>query len=461
MTDVIIGLETHVQLNTKSKMFCSCPTKGRDVPNTRTCEVCIGAPGSKPRLNREVVNKALSVAVALNCQINKRMTWDRKSYFYPDMSKNYQITQYDTPLGSKGYLKVNNRKIRIRRLHMEEDPARLVHVGGTILTSDYVRVDYNRSGLPLIEVVTEPDLRSPEEAREYLRGLLSILEHLGVFESADYTIKSDCNISIKGGKRVEVKNVSGLKNVELALRYELIRQRNLLKRGRVVEQETRQFNPAGNTTFALRTKETEMDYGYIVDPDLPWLVINEAKINEVKQGLPELPAGRIKRFVKDYGMNKEQARTLVSDKALADFYEECVKDYKKPERVASWIDTQLLKCLNYNKQTIRDSKVTPSSFMELIELMDDGAITERLGKELIKDFVSTGTSPKKLVEKKGLGRLTEAELKKVVKKVIKDNPDVDIKEDKKTINYLIGQVIRETKGQADPNVVRKLINKMS
>jgi aspartyl-tRNA(Asn)/glutamyl-tRNA(Gln) amidotransferase subunit B len=459
MSDVIIGLETHVQLNTKSKMFCSCPTKGKDVPNVRTCEVCIGAPGSKPRLNQEVVNKALSVAIALNCAISKRMTWDRKSYFYPDMSKNYQITQYDTPLGSKGYLRVNNRKIRIRRVHMEEDPARLVHVGGTILTSDYVHVDYNRSGLPLIEVVTEPDLRSPEEAREYLRGLLSILEHLGVFDSNNYTIKSDCNISIKGGKRVEVKNVSGLRNVELALRFELIRQRNLLKRGRKVEQETRQFNPAGNTTFALRTKETEMDYGYIVDPDLPWLVISDAKIKQVKQSLPELPAGRVKRFVKEYNMNEGQASTLVGDKALADFFEQCVKGYKRPERVAAWIDTQLLKCLNYNKQTIRESSVTPQSFMELIGLMDKGVITERLGKELIKDFVSTGVSPKALVKKKGLGKISEKDLEKIVKLVLKKS-NIDLKTNKKAINYLIGQVIRETKGQADPNVVRKLIKKL-
>ncbi|MBD3312499.1 Asp-tRNA(Asn)/Glu-tRNA(Gln) amidotransferase subunit GatB [archaeon] len=457
--DVIIGLETHIQLNTKSKMFCQCPTKGSDEPNTRTCEVCIGAPGSKPRINREVVNKALSVALALNCEINKRMTWDRKSYFYPDMSKNYQITQYDTPLGFKGKLKVNARVIRIRRVHMEEDPARLVHAGGDIRSSDYVKVDYNRSGTPLIEVVTEPDLRSPEGARDYLRSLLSILEHLGVFEPGDYTIKSDCNISIKGGQRVEVKNVSGLKDVEKALTYELVRQRNLLKRGKKVKRGTRQFSPAGGTTYALRTKESEMDYGYIVDPDLPWLVLTNKKIRRARGSLPELPAERVKRFIKEYGMNKEQAHTLVSDKALADFFEDCVKGYKDPTRIASWVDTQLLKCLNYQKQTIRESKVKPESFMELIRLMDKGVITERLGKELIKDYVSTGKSPKELVEEKGLGTLSDKELKKVVKKVLKDNPDVNIKKDKKSINYLIGQVLRATKGQADPNKIRGLIKK--
>ena len=275
----MIGLETHVQLNTKSKMFCSCPTRGDDKPNTRTCEVCIGAPGSKPRLNKEVVNKALSVALALDCKIAKRMTWDRKSYFYPDMGKNYQITQYDDPIGKQGTLKVGNKKIRIRRIHMEEDPARLVHPGGSILQSNYVLVDYNRSGTPLVEIVTEPDMKSPEEAREYLRQLTSILEHLGVFEPGDFTIKSDCNISINGGKRVEIKNVSGIKNPELALKRELERQISL--KGKV-KRETRQFNPADGTTHALRTKESEMDYGYIVDPDLPWLVLSDEQIKKAK-----------------------------------------------------------------------------------------------------------------------------------------------------------------------------------
>ncbi|MFA5405974.1 MAG: Asp-tRNA(Asn)/Glu-tRNA(Gln) amidotransferase subunit GatB [Candidatus Nanoarchaeia archaeon] len=450
--DVIIGLETHVQLNTNSKMFCSCPTKGNDVPNTRTCETCIGAPGSKPRLNEAVVNKALSIALALGCKINKRMTWDRKSYFYPDMGKNYQVTQYDTPIGFEGKL----GKIRITRIHMEEDPARLVHVGGSITTSDHVMVDYNRSGIPLVEIVTEPDMKSPEEARDYLNVLISILEHLGVFESGDYTIKSDANISIKGGERVEVKNVSGIRNVELALRYELVRQRNMVRRGHKITRETRQFDPISTTTHALRSKETEMDYGYIVDPDLPWLIVDDKRVKEVRDLLPELPEGRIKRFVKDYSMNEEQARTIVGDKALADFYEACVKGYKKPSRVASWIDTQLLKCLNYNKQTIRTSKVTPSNFMELIQLMDDDVITERLGKELIKEFVSTGVSPKLIVSKKGLGLKSDDELVKIIKKVLKANP-IEIND--KSINYLIGQVIRETKGQADPNKVRQLIKK--
>jgi len=456
MSEVIIGLETHVQLNTKSKMFCNCPTLGDDEPNTRTCEVCIGAPGSKPRLNKAVVSKALAIALALNCKINKQMTWDRKSYFYPDMGKNYQITQYDDPIGKDGYLMVNDHKIRIRRVHMEEDPARLVHPGGSILNSDYVLVDYNRSGVPLVEIVTEPDLDSPEEAREYLRQLTSILEHLGVYDSGDFTMKSDCNISLKGGERVEIKNVSGLRNPELALKGELARQQRLHGK---VKRETRQFNPVDGTTHALRTKESEMDYGYIVDPDLPWLVISDDQIKEVKDSLPELPAGRVKRFVKEYKMNPGQAYTLVSDKALADFFEQSVKGYKNASRVAAWIDTQLLKCLNYNKETIRESKVTPKSFMELIELMDSGVITERLGKELIKDFVSTGVSPKKLVQKKGLGRLELSDLEKVVGKVLKDNKDLDLKNNPKQINFLIGQVLKATKGQADPNKVRELIKK--
>ncbi len=453
---VMIGLETHVQLNTKTKMFCSCPNKGSDEPNTRTCETCIGAPGSKPRLNKEVVNKALSVALALNCKITKHMTWDRKNYFYPDMGKNYQITQYDDPIGRNGELIINGKKIRITRIHMEEDPAKLVHIGGGITTSDYVLVDYNRSGTPLIEIVTEPDFTSPEEAREYLNQLISILEHLNVFEPGEFTIKSDCNISVNGGARVEVKNVSGIKGAEQALKYELVRQQNLIKRGKKVMRETRQYDPLTNTTHGLRSKESEMDYGYIVDPDLPVLTLTEEQIRKAKNNLPELPAGRIKRFIKDYKMNDHQARTIVSDKALADFFEQCVKNYDKPVRVASWIDTQLLKCLNYNKQTIRTSKVTTKSFMDLIKLMDEGAITERLGKELIKEFVNTGVNPRVLVKQKGLGTKSDEELKEIIKKILKEKP-IEIND--KTINYLIGQVLRATKGQADPNKIRELLKK--
>ncbi|HLE06553.1 MAG TPA: hypothetical protein VI790_04310, partial [Candidatus Nanoarchaeia archaeon] len=232
--------------------------------------------------------------------------------------------------------------------------------------------------------------------------------------------------------------------------------RNLVKRGQIISRETRQFNPDGNTTHLLRTKESEMDYGYIVDPDLPWLVLNDGDVKRVSVSLPELPAGRVKRFIKDYKMNEEQAKTIVGDKALADFFESCVKGYKKPDYVASWIDTQLLKCLNFNKQSIRKSKVTPESFMELINLMDSGVITERLGKELIKEFVSTGVSPKAIVAKQGLGLKTDSELAKVIKQVLKDNP---IEVNDKSINYLIGQVVRATKGQADPNKVRELIKK--
>ncbi len=452
---VMIGLETHVQLNTKTKLFCSCPTYGDDTPNTRVCEICLGFPGSKPFLNEAVVDKALRVAVALNCKINKKLTWDRKSYFYPDMAKNFQITQYDTPLAHDGFIMVGDKKIRIRRLHIEEDPAKLVHVGGNISTSDYVLVDYNRSGIPLIEIVTEPDFESPEEAREYLSILINILEHIDVFESGKYTIKTDANISLDGGARVEIKNISGVKAVEQALRFEIVRQKNLLKRGRKVERETRHFNPASNTTIPLRTKEEEMDYGYIVDTDLPPLVISNDKIKHIKQTLPELPLQRIERFVKEYKLNKVIAESLVSDKALADFYEECLKNYKDSQRLASWVSTHLLKCLNYNKQTIRTSKITPQLFLKFMSLMDTGKITERYGKELIKEFVVKAVDPSKLVK----SSITTGEaLKKLVLKVMSQNKDIvsQIKSgNQKLINFLIGKVLK--KCQADPKEIIKLI----
>lgn len=467
MSKVRIGLETHVQLNTKSKMFCACPTKG-DKPNTSVCDVCLGFPGTKPMLNKEAVRQAVSTGIALNCNIEKQCFFSRKTYFYPDMSKNYQITQYDLPIATLGYLiiEVNDKpkKIRIRRVHLEEDPAKLVHVGGDITSSQYSLIDYNRSGIPLIEIVTEPDLSSADEARLYLTKLLSILEHLGVYDIYTSTLKTDANISITGGDRVEVKNITGFKAVEKALRYEIIRHENLLKRGQAVKRETRHFSMKTGLTVSLRTKETEEDYGYIFDPDLAWISMSAAQVKKVKDSLPELPDQRIARFVKQYRMNKEQAESLViTDKALADFYEEIIKEFKQPKVVAAWMSTDLMKCLNYNGITLRESKVSIKGFLELMRLIDESVITARMGKELIKEYVTTGISPLSIVKKKGLKLIDgELELSKVVKEVISKNKKAmsDFKKgNEKAVNYLVGQVMKLTKGQAEPKKVRELLEK--
>ncbi len=464
---VIIGLETHVQLNTKSKLFCGCPTIGLEKPNTRVCDVCLGLPGTKPRLNKAVLEKAIAVALALNCKINKLVPWNRKSYFYPDMCKNYQITQYDMPLAYDGYLMLDfegkKKKIRIRRIHIEEDPAKLIHVGGDITKAEYVLVDYNRSGVPLIEIVTEPDIESPQEARAYLSKLVSILEHLGVYDITNYVLKSDANVNITGTERTEVKNISGIKAVVKALSYEVTRHKNMLRRGVKPMRETRHYNPKTGLTHALRTKETEEDYGYIVDPDLSWISISSELIKQIKASLPELPDERAKRFVKDYGLNQEQANALINDKALADFYEECVKEYGEPVTIAKWIVTELLKSFNYHGITLRESNVKVSEFLELFKLMDEKIITARMAKELVKAYVDTSKSPKTLVAEQGLRRISKTEeLLGVVKKVIKENAEAvkDYKSgQEKALHFLVGQVMKETKGQAEPNKVREIIKK--
>lgn len=461
---VIMGLECHVQLNTKTKLFCSClaDSEGKQ-PNENTCPICLGFPGSKPMINKKTIDSAILVALALNCRINSEMFLSRKSYFYPDMSKNFQITQYEVPLAQNGYLQVGEKKIRIKRIQIEEDPARLIHVGGDITTAQYVLIDYNRSGTPLIELVTEPDFESTTEIREFLSKLSSILEHLEVFDpNKEGSLRVDSNISIEGGERVEVKNITGFANVEKALNYEIARQESLRRMGMKVERETRHFDAQTKMTHTLRKKEVEEEYGYIFEPDLTKIEISDDWINELKSKMPELPDARAKRFMKEYDLIEHQAKVLVyTDKALADFFEESVKIYNKPKEVAKWMTTDLLKSLNYQGIAIRESKVRPNTFIELLELIDSKAITERLAKEIIKEYVETGESPKSIVEKKGIKVISKSEeLDKVVDEVIKENKKavIDYKSgNEKAIEFLIGQVLRKTKMAADPKILKKLI----
>jgi len=307
MADVKIGLETHVQLDTKTKLFCSCPNEESEEPNNHVCETCLGHPGSKPRLNEEVVNQAVKASEALDCNVNEDVFFSRKTYFYPDMSKNYQITQYEVPVGENGekLVKVGDEEIEIgiKRIHIEEDPAKMKHVGGNISDSDYTKVDYNRAGTPLIEIVTKPDFTSAEQARAYLQQLAKMLQYLELYHpDSNYSIKSDANISIDGGQRVEVKNITGTSEVEKALNYEISRQKQLKKRGKEVEQQTRSFNSDLAATESLRQKETEEDYGYIFDPDLTRQDLDEELRKEIKNALPELPREKFERFREEYGL---------------------------------------------------------------------------------------------------------------------------------------------------------------
>ena len=465
MTKVMMGLELHVHLLTDSKLFCSCSTNQENKePNELTCPICLGFPGSKPKVNKKVIDSGIMVAKSVNCTISPLMFFSRKSYFYPDMPKNFQITQYEIPLATNGFVELTDKKIRIKRVHIEEDPAKLAHVGGSITSAQYVLVDYNRAGIPLLEIVTEPDFENVKEVREFLSKLSSILEHLEVYDSAkEASLRVDANISIEGGERVEIKNITGFANVEKALSYEIVRQENLVRMGQKVVRETRHFDADTRSTHTLRKKETEEDYGYIFEPDLTDVEISGKWVGEMEKQMPELPDARIKRFVKQFKISERDAKVIVYvDKALADFFEECLKIYKKPENISRWIIGDLLKCLNYQGVTIRESKVKPKTFVELLELIDKKEITERLAKEIIKEFVETGKSPKEIVNKKGLGKVEDKELQTVVKEVIKENKKAvdDYKSgNEKAIQFLVGQALRKTKARADPNTVRELIKK--
>lgn len=463
----IIGLEIHVHVNSKSKLFCSCPTSYENAePNELTCPICLGFPGSKPKVNKKILDAALMVAKALNCDIAKETFFSRKSYFYPDMAKNFQISQYEIPLARNGFLEINEKKIRIRRVHVEEDPAKLIHVGSDITSAQYVLVDYNRSGIPLLEIVTEPDFESTKEVREFLSKLASILEHLEVYDpSKEAALRVDANISLEGGEKVEIKNITGFANVEKALNYEIVRQQNLRRTGLIVERETRHFDAQTKSTVTLRKKEFEEDYGYIFEPDLTRIEISEEWLREIENKMPELPDIKVRRFVESYKISERNAKIIVyTGKAFADFFEECSKIYRDFDKIAKWMVTDLLKCLNWNHITIKESKVTPETFVELLELIDSGRITQRLAKEIIKEFVATGKSPSKIVEEKGLRVMRkEEELEKVVMKIIEENKKVVedyLKGNEKALNFLIGLVLKETEMKADPKKVKELILKL-
>jgi len=461
---VMMGLECHVHLLTESKLFCSCPAdyENKDA-NSNTCPICLGYPGSKPAVNKKVIDFAIMVAKALNCRIAPEMFFSRKTYFYPDMAKNFQITQYEIPLANNGYLEVFDKKIRIRRVHIEEDPAKLVHVGGGITSAQYVLADYNRSGSPMVEIVTEPDFTDTKDVREFLSKLSSILEHLEVFDATkEGSLRVDSNVSVGGGERVEVKNITGFANVEKALNYEIVRQKNLLQMKMKVDRETRHFDADTNTTVTLRKKEFEEDYGYIAEPDLTMIEIGKVWVDKLSKRMPELPDQRIKRFVKEYKIPERDGKVIVYvDKALADFFEACIKLFNKPAYISRWIVTDLLKVLNWNNLTIRQSKLTPKTFVEFLKAMDKGDITERLGKELIKELVPSGKSIKELIKEKELPE--KIDLESVIKETIKENPKAvqDYKAgNEKSIQFLIGQVLRKTKAAGDPNKIKELIKRL-
>ena len=464
MADVKIGLETHVQLDTKTKLFCSCPNEESEEPNNHVCETCLGHPGSKPRLNEEVVNQAVKASEALDCNVNEDVFFSRKTYFYPDMSKNYQITQYEVPVGENGekLVKVGDEEIEIgiKRIHIEEDPAKMKHVGGNISDSDYTKVDYNRAGTPLIEIVTKPDFTSAEQARAYLQQLAKMLQYLELYHpDSNYSIKSDANISIDGGQRVEVKNITGTSEVEKALNYEISRQKQLKKRGKEVEQQTRSFNSDMGATESLRQKETEEDYGYIFDPDLTRQELDEELKEEIKNALPELPQEKFERFREEYGLKDKLVESLITESQLADDFENLAKSFDS-DLVASWMTGDLKKVLNYNELSYEESDLDVESVDYILDLISDDKISDRNAEMLLREVVDESKDPEQVVEDEDLLKAEDDEIKGFVETVIGENPDAveDFENgDEEAVNFLVGQVMQQSGGKADPKTAREKI----
>ncbi|MEM2111192.1 MAG: Asp-tRNA(Asn)/Glu-tRNA(Gln) amidotransferase subunit GatB [Candidatus Bathyarchaeia archaeon] len=468
--DIKIGLEIHTQLTSlKTKLFCSCSSdyRGKE-PNSLVCPVCLGLPGSLPVLNGKAVEYAVMAALALDCEISDRMIFFRKNYYYPDLPKNFQITQYDkaggVPLAVNGYLSIEDqgkqKKIQISRIHLEEDPGRLVHLG-SIDQSPYTLVDYNRSGVALLETVTEPDMKSPREARLFLQKLRSIFEHLGIFDgSLEGSLRCDANISMAGGTRVEVKNITSFKEVERALNFEVMRQRGLVEKGIVVKRETRHWDETRRITISLRSKEEEQDYRYFPELDLVPVVLSKDFIGQIKAKMPELPEERMNRFMSIYGLPRYDAEVLVSSKALADFFEECVKLYHKPKEISNWIMSDLLRYLYENNLELWESKITPQKLVEMIRLIDEEVISGKIAKKILSEIIVTGRNPREIVEEKGLIKIVDHEfLDKIIERVFAENPKAveDALSDEKAAHFLIGQLMKATKGKADPALANQMV----
>ncbi len=460
--DVIIGLECHVELNTNTKMFCGCPTKGSEEPNSRVCEVCLGQPGCKPVLNKKALEFALKLCLALNCKISKELIFSRKSYFYPDMAKNYQISQYEIPLGNKGKLRLRSGKeINITRVHMEEDPAALIHPKG-MQGSAYVLVDYNRSGNPLLEIVTEPELSSAAEARDFMKRLITILSYLGIFNVNENIIKADANVSIKesGFIKQEVKNITGFKEIERALQYEILRQKAEVGAGKKLSQETRAWDSEKGLTFLLRKKETEEDYGYILDSDLVKTEITKEMLDKIRKEMPELAHDKVEKFISKHKLKKEDAEILSAEKELAEMFEK-VSEEIDPVLAAKWLRRELVRVLNYNKKQLSEIEMDEKHMIQLLKLVESKKITDNVASKILEQLIIKPFDVNEYIKKEGLEAVSDAgEIEKFCKEAIKENPQAveDYKKGEgKALNYLVGQVMRKTKGKATPKEVNEII----
>ncbi len=469
--ETVIGLEVHVQLDTNSKIFCSCSTEFGSEPNTNTCPVCLGLPGTLPVLNKKAVDYLVMTGLALNCEIATYSKFDRKNYFYPDLPKAYQISQFDLPLAKDGFIEVETEegthKIGITRIHLEEDAGKLIHEGSIDKSSGSL-VDYNRTGVPLAEIVSEPDIRTPVQAREYLNYLKKTLEYLGVSDCnmEEGSLRCDANISLRArgekefGTKVELKNMNSFKAIEKALAYEQKRQRKVIDAQEKIVQETRTWDEDKGKTISMRGKEEANDYRYFPEPDLVPLEINKEWENEIEEQLPELPAVRKKRFIEEYDLPEYDADVITDSRKLADLFEECVSEYEDAKEVSNWIMGEFLRLVNEEKMEIENTKITGHLLGKMLKMMEEGVISSKIAKTVFEEMFYTGKDPEEIVEEKGLKQISdEDKLEKLVEEIIEDNPNVieDIRNGKdKAIGYLVGQVMKETKGKANPQMVNKM-----
>ena len=432
---IVIGLEIHVQLNQlKTKLFCSCDSQYReDAPNTHTCPICMGLPGTLPVTNKKAVDFATTLALALGASIHERQFFFRKNYYYPDMSRNYQISQYNrgggVPFASGGGITIKSkegqtRTIQLDRMHLEDDPGKLVHKGD-LASSPYTLVDYNRCGTTLIEIVSKPQMYSPDEARAFCNKLKAIISSCNISDTTmDGAFRVDANVSLENSERVEIKNIGSVRDVEKALRWEIFRQKQDQKRSIAIKRETRAWN--GRATTVLRTKEQEDDYRYFPEPDLVPFGVSEDKIKKAKSALPELPDARMARFMKDFELNEYDADVLVSDKDSADFFEECAKSFKDYKTITNWLNNEIAGYLNDDDLTIKQTKIKPKILVELLDLIAKGTLSIKIAKKMVPDLLK-GKSPSKLVETQDLTKITDlAVLEPICDKVIKNNPQIEI-----------------------------------
>ena len=468
--ETVIGLEVHVQLSTQTKMFCGCKNAFGSPPNTNVCPVCMGLPGSLPVVNKTALSYAVRIGLALNCEINRYIKFDRKNYYYPDCPKNYQISQFDMPICHNGHIYIpvgdgNKKKIGITRAHLEEDAGKLIHA------DDGSLVDYNRTGTPLLEIVSEPDMRSPQEAYDYLQNLKLAISYLDVSDCdmEKGSLRCDANVSIRPvgttalGTKTELKNMNSFKAVRTALEYEINRQQTVVLAGDEVVQETRLWDENKMRTAAMRSKEEAHDYRYFPEPDLVPFTMDDAEIEKIRGDLPELPAAKIDRLQQHYQLTDYDAGIIIQDNRMADFFEECAKLYKDYKKICNWLNGSILQEINERRKSISELAITPQQLTDLIGKVDDGTISNLVAKDVLSHMIDSGKDPAAIIEEKGLAQVSdEGELDAIVGDLLAENPKVveQIQSgEEKPIGFLVGQAMKKTQGKANPKKVRDIIQR--